>query len=71
MTHTCVTCEWFYISSAFGKACKRPITMARDPVTGDVTRPLAKNCYSERARDRLLLGRLRCGPSGRFWEKKS
>lgn len=51
-----------------GVLCNRVLTTRHDPVEGPVRVRLNAPAHRERASDRTLFGRTRCGPDGRFFD---
>jgi hypothetical protein len=49
--------------------CRRPLSDRRDLVTGELSDRVGDDCIRERRSGRTFfgLGRLRCGPEGRFF----
>jgi hypothetical protein len=73
---TCVTCAHFScgVQEMYGHdfrfACRRDrLSLSVDLVTGDVQEGADRDCDVERAGGSTV-GRMSCGPEGRFWSQK-
>lgn len=66
----CINCRF---RDRFGDVdfCERPLSESRNLVNGKHNDTLGVSCFSERYKDRgRFSSRLRCGPSGRFFEER-
>lgn len=50
--------------------CKRPTSDRKSPVDGRLVDRLDVYAHRERSSDKSMFGRVRCGPSARFFEPK-
>lgn len=69
-TPFCCYCRWYLPGfQSRRESCHRIVREETNVVTGPRYLHGSFNPYSERATERTLLGREKCGPSGRFFEK--
>jgi hypothetical protein len=67
----CVNCrhhEVGYDGYDAWSLCVRPLSRARDPVTGELNDLVNRSCSRERRKDWSWFGGHRCGPDARFFQ---
>jgi hypothetical protein len=64
----CRNCQHLAHKRKAGLICKRVLLTRHDPVNGRVAVRANAPAHRERASERTLFGRTRCGPQARFFD---